>query len=178
MPPSTTAPLPHDRAHLPSDATLAASGWVKISRRDKLIASTPRVGQYFWVDFPHDAYPPEFVGEHPGIVVRAARHIADACIIVPVTSTPWEGAKHMQRLSKNPNPRGHAEGRVAWAVCDHLYTVHSARLRPVLDRFNRQAYPKTDAVDLQAIFAAIRRAMPQVFENPSDRVRGNEAQNP
>jgi uncharacterized protein YifN (PemK superfamily) len=141
---------------------------VKSSRRDRLIASTPRVGQYFWVDFPHDAYKPEFTGEHPGIVIRAARHLEDACIIVPVTSSPWDNAKHMHRLTRNPNPRGHAEGVVAWAVCDHLYTVHAARLRPVTDLRRRPIYPKVAPDDLQAVFAAIRKALHHVFETPPE----------
>ena len=133
-----------------------------------MIASTPRVGQYFWVDFPHDAYKPEFTGEHPGIVIRAARHLEDACVIVPVTSSPWENAKHMHRLARTPNPRGQAEGVIAWAVCDHLYTIHTARLRPVTDRHHRPTYPKVDPPDLRAVFAAIRKALHHVFEVPPD----------
>lgn len=65
-----------------------ASGWVRPSRRTPIIGSAPRLWQYYWVDFPHDAYTPEFVNEHPGIVVKAARRLADTCIIVPITSTP------------------------------------------------------------------------------------------
>ena len=34
---------------------------------------------------PHDHYPPEFVREHQGIVVRAARQLRDTCIVVPST---------------------------------------------------------------------------------------------
>lgn len=85
----------------PSDDEIRAAGWVRISRRDRLITSTPRVGQYFWIDFPHDAYPPEFVGEHPGIVVRAARQIHDTCIVVPLTSTPQVEAKHTHQLTQS-----------------------------------------------------------------------------
>src|SRR3546814_9470875 len=39
----------------------------------------------YWVDFPHDAYVPEFVNEHPGIIIRAANSLSDTCIILPVT---------------------------------------------------------------------------------------------
>jgi hypothetical protein len=61
----------------PTDGELDAAGWVRKSRRDRRILSRPRVGQYCWVDFPHDAYVPEFVGEHPGVVIRAARSLND-----------------------------------------------------------------------------------------------------
>ena len=72
-----------------------------------------------WVDFPHDAYEPEFVGEHPGIVVRAAQNFRhDTCIIVPVSSAEQRTGSQFHRLSKNPNPNG--SEIVAYAVCDHL----------------------------------------------------------
>ncbi|HEY8288374.1 MAG TPA: type II toxin-antitoxin system PemK/MazF family toxin [Acetobacteraceae bacterium] len=163
---STTRPAtrPVTEDTWPSDDAIIAAGWVRRSRRDRLIISRPRVGQYFWVDFPHDAYAPEFVGEHPGIVVRAARDLHDTCIIVPLTSRPQGGARHAHRLARNPNPRGHGEGITAWAVCDHLYTVHLARLRPIHDRYGRPAYPTADHADLLAIFSAIRGALHRVFE--------------
>jgi hypothetical protein len=47
----------------PTDSELKDAGWVKISRRERKILSRPRARQYYWVDFPHDAYAPEFVGE-------------------------------------------------------------------------------------------------------------------
>src|SRR3546814_12869768 len=86
----------------------------------------------YWVDFPHDAYVPEFVNEHPGIIFRAANSLSDTCIILPVTSAQQKAGTHFHQLSKNPNPRGHVEGRIAYVVCDHLYTVHVNRLRPLL----------------------------------------------
>ena len=152
----------------PSDDELKAAGWVRVSRRERLITSTPRVGQYFWIDFPHDAYHPEFVDEHPGIVIRAARQIHDTCIVVPLTSRPQDDAKHIHRLAINPNPRGQRDGIVAWAVCDHLYTVHIARLRPILDRYGRAVFPQASQGDLQGVFTAIRSALPRVFPSPPE----------
>src|SRR3546814_10885622 len=84
----------------------------------------------YWVDFPHDAYVPEFVNEHPGIIIRAANSLSDTCIILPVTSAQQKAGTHFHQLSKNPNPKGQAEGRIAYVVCDHLYTVNINRLRP------------------------------------------------
>src|SRR3546814_4906714 len=59
----------------------------------------------YWVDFPHDAYVPEFVNEHPGIIIRAANSLSDTCIILPVTSAQQKAGTHFHQLSKNPNPR-------------------------------------------------------------------------
>lgn len=147
---------------MPSDDELLKAGWVKRSRRDRLIQSVPRIGQAFWIDFPHDAYAPEFVGEHPGVVVRAARRLHDTCVVVPLTSCEQDDEKHTHKLKTNPNPVGRKKGIVAYAVCNHLYTVHLARLRPVVER-GRNLYPKVQKEDLDAIIAKIRVAMPHVF---------------
>jgi uncharacterized protein YifN (PemK superfamily) len=146
------------------DELCARHGLIKPSRRNRLIQSTPRVAQYFWVDFPHDAYQPEFVGEHPGIVIRAARTLQDTCIIVPVTSTPQRQAKHTHKLHNNPNPQ--YRDREVWAVCDHLYTIHTARLRPVKADRLHAIYPRVSAEDMSAIYACIRDALPNVFPVP------------
>lgn len=140
-----------------------AHGFIEPSRRQRSIISTPRVAQYFWVDFPHDAYAPEFVGEHPGIVIRAAQSFNDTCIIIPVTSTSQVIAKHIHKLQKNPNPKNPA--LEAWAVCSHLYTIHLARLRPVKVGY-KPVYPRVDQADMQAIYACIRHALPNVFSLP------------
>jgi len=156
----TVALPPHPLSEAELDELCTQYGLVKPSRRERLINATPRVSQYFWVDFPHDAYSPEFVGEHPGVVVRAARHLTDTCIIVPVTSTPQAEAKHIHRLQKNPNPN--YPDRPVWAVCNHLYTIHTARLRPIKLR-HRPQYVRVAAADMEAIYCCIRHALPNVF---------------
>lgn len=111
----------------PTDEELADYGYIRTSKRVRSIKSTPRVSQCLWVDFAHDAYAPEFVREHPCVVVRAAQKLDhDTCIIVPLTTSEQKQAPHNHKLAKNPNPR---DDREVWAVCDHLYTVNLARLR-------------------------------------------------
>lgn len=151
--------MPYDDEAPDLEGQCEAIGWVRPSRRQCSFNSTPRVGQYFWVDFPHDAYPPEFVEEHPGIVVRAAKSLNDTCIIVPVTSTPQQGAKHIHKLARNPNPK--TPSKDAWAICDHLYTVHRARLRPCTGKYGNHIFPKVEKADLDAICAAISASLPQ-----------------
>jgi uncharacterized protein YifN (PemK superfamily) len=140
-------------------------GFIRPSRRTRIINSTPRVRQYFWVDFPHDAYVPEFVGEHPGIVIRAARHLNDTCMIVPITSRLQKEAKHIYRLQKNPN-RQQPNLRV-WAVCDHIYTIHTARLRPLTHGYHPY-YPRVSQDDMEGIYACIRHALRNVFMTVPD----------
>jgi uncharacterized protein YifN (PemK superfamily) len=142
----------------PRDEELEKAGWVKISRRERRILSAPRVRQYYWIDFPHDAYAPEFVGEHPGIVIRGGA-LHDTCIIVPVTSKPQPDMKYVHKLSKNPNPVGHSRGVDAHVICSHLYTVNICRLRPVLDTKGNHMYPRIDQLDFEAICGLVRLAL-------------------
>lgn len=143
----------------PQHHEIIKAGYIPISRRERRIQSRPRVGQMYWVDFPHDAYVPEFVNEHPGIVIRAANSLHDTCIILPVTSAQQKAGTHFHQLSKNPNPKGHAEGRTAYVVCDHLYTVHVNRLRAVLSLKGHPVFPKVEAHDMAAIFGIVEKVL-------------------
>lgn len=135
----------------PTDDEIAAAGWFRKSRKALRIKSAPRSKQYYWVDFPHDAHAPEFVGEHPGIVLRGARKLEATCIIVPVTSKPQLNMRYVHQLKRNPNPRGRRDGIIAFVICDHLYTVHTCRLRPVLDLNGRASFPTVDGYDFDEI---------------------------
>lgn len=143
----------------PQHHEIIKAGYIPISRRERRIQSRPRVGQMYWVDFPHDAYVPEFVNEHPGIVIRAANSLHDTCIILPVTSAQQKAGTHFHQLSKNPNPKGHAEGRTAYVVCDHLYTVHVNRLRAVLSLKGYPIFPKVEPHDMVAIFGIVEKVL-------------------
>jgi uncharacterized protein YifN (PemK superfamily) len=148
-------PFPHHHE-------IIKAGYVPISRRERRIVSRPRMGQMYWVDFPHDAYAPEFVNEHPGIVIRAANSLHDTCIILPVTSAQQKAGSHFHELSKNPNPKGQAEGRIAYVVCDHLYTVNINRLRPLIHN-GKAIYPKVEPHDLTAIFTTVQNVLGAAF---------------
>jgi uncharacterized protein YifN (PemK superfamily) len=131
-------------------------------QRQTILKRTPRIGQYFWVDFPKDAFPPEFVEPHPGIIIRAAQALHGTCIIVPVTTKPQIETRHAHPLSRNPHPE--YPTLQAWAVCNHLYTVHVARLRPIWNRQRQEnVFPRVDQADMDAIYACIRYALPNVF---------------
>lgn len=59
----------------PTHEEIIRAGYVPLSRRVGRLQSRPRVGQMYWVDFPHDAYAPEFEREHPGIIVRDRKSV-------------------------------------------------------------------------------------------------------
>ena len=162
-------PFPHHHE-------IIKAGYVPISRRERRIVSRPRVGQMYWIDFPHDAYAPEFVNEHPGIVIRAANTLHDTCIILPVTSAQQKAGTHFHELSKNPNPKGEAEGRIAYVVCDHLYTVNINRLRPLVHKGNA-IFPKVEPQDLIAIFKVVQTVLGAAFA-PAQTAMASAATHP
>ena len=151
------------KPRFPNDAELHRAGWLRPSRRlrDPAIVSSPRVGSAFWVDFAHDHYEPEFCGEHPGVVLRAVSNLSSGtCIVVPLSTAEQRALPYIHMLAENPNPKGRAEGRVAYAVCNHLYTVHVNRLRPFRTQRGSVALARVNEGDLRAIFCAVRAAMP------------------
>ncbi len=151
--------MPHETPPKIDDLCLQR-GFIRPSRRTRIITRTPRMGQYYWVDYPHDAYEPEFFGPHPGIVIRAAKGFGDPCSIVPITSTSQPAGAHVHKLSKNPNP--YEPNRPVWAICSHIYTVSLPRLRPVFAPAGA-VFPRVDQKDMEAIFACIRAAYPAAF---------------
>jgi uncharacterized protein YifN (PemK superfamily) len=153
----------------PSDEEIEAKGWVKESRRDRRINSAPRAGQYYWVDFPHDAYEPEFVGEHPGIVIRGGKLTHGTCIVVPVTTRPQVEERYVHQLKVNPNPKGEKEGKVGYVICDHLYTVNICRLRPVIGLKGQVIYPRIESADFAHICELVQLALfpPQPAQKPA-----------
>lgn len=147
------------RMAFPSDEELVQAGWVRISRRERRIQSSTRARQYYWVDFPHDAYAPEFVGEHPGVVIRGGQSLHATSIVVPVTSQPQKDERYVHKLLQNPNPVGHRDGIGAYVICNHLYTVNICRLRPILDPKGRPIYPRVEQADFEGICELIRKAL-------------------
>lgn len=144
----------------PAHEEIVQAGYVPLSRRAGRLMSRPRISQMYWVDFPHDAYAPEFEGEHPGIVIRASKKLFhDTCIVLPVTSAEQKAGSHFHQLARNPNPRGRDQGITAFVVCDHLYTVNTNRLRPLVDAKGRLVFPRVEASDMQTIFKILEKVL-------------------
>lgn len=127
------------------------------------LRSTPRVRQVYWVEFPNENVPPEFKGEHPGLVVRAAKHLRDACVVLPITSAKQKIGTHFHQLSKNPNPKGEMDGLISYVVCDHMYTVHMIRMRPLLTIQGNPTFPKVGQEDFNEICQKVKKAFHNLF---------------
>lgn len=127
------------------------------------LSSTPRVRQVYWVEFPNDNIPPEFKGEHPGLVVRAAKHLKDACVVLPITSANQIIGTHFHQLRKNPNPKGERDKLISYVVCDHMYTVHLIRMRPLLTIKGEPTFPKVNQDDFDEICEKVKKAFHHLF---------------
>lgn len=150
----------------PTREQLRSKNFVRLSVPRMEVRSRPRVGQYYWVNFPHDAWKPEFYERHPCIIIRSARKsVDDTCIVVPVTSKHSSSNIHSIKLSVNPNPFGQRDGVEVWAVCDHIYTVHLNRLRLVRDLHGSMGWGQLSDADLLTVFAGVRKALHRVVED-------------
>jgi mRNA interferase MazF len=147
----------------PTDEELLKAGWIRASRRNVSLHSSPRVGKVYWVDFPTDAYSPEFENMHPGVVIRSARRLADHCIVVPLTHRDQSTNPHGHKLSKNPRIDDPTD---AWAVCDHIYTVATGRLREIINKKGKPYHPSLAQADLIAIFTKIQAVLAPVYSAP------------
>ncbi|WP_298922400.1 type II toxin-antitoxin system PemK/MazF family toxin [uncultured Roseobacter sp.] len=147
----------------PTHEEIVSAGYVPLSRRTGRLTSRPRVSQMYWVDFHHDAYSPEFEREHPGIIIRAAQKLHhDTCIVLPVTSAAQKAGTHFHTLSWNPNTDGRKKGITAHVVCDHLYTVNTNRLRPLIWQ-GKPYFPRAYPEDMTAIFGILEKVLNASF---------------
>ncbi len=116
-----------------------------------------RLGEVYWCDFSPLNWPPEFDYKHLVVVVRGAKKEFGAHVIIPLTKRPQTDNPHGYQLVHNPNPGSADE---SWAVCDHVYTVASERLKLLRDSKGVTKEPgRIDAVDLREISHRVFNAL-------------------
>lgn len=142
---------------------IISSSDIRSNKRSRRLRSVPRVRQVYWVEFPNENIPPEFKGEHPGLVVRAAKHLRDACVVLPITSATQRIGTHFHQLRINPNPNGEMEGLISYVVCDHMYTVNIIRMRPLLSINKSPIFPKVNEEDFNEICEKVKKAFHNLF---------------
>lgn len=91
------------------------------------IKSAPKVGQFYWCDFPEDAQLPEFWKCRPVIVVSYKNTLHGTVTVVPCTTL--EPQERYARMSRWSFPLGTSiDGRQSWAICDKVTCVAVSRL--------------------------------------------------
>jgi len=127
------------------------------------LKSAPRFGEVYWCDFSISNVLPEFDAEHPAVIIRSGGKLVHPHLVVPLTSRDHTGDVYAHALLHNPVPS--KSPRASWAVCNHIYTVASERLRPITDpaNFNNPIYPKLSTDDLTAISLLVRKALLRIL---------------
>ncbi|MBI5940043.1 MAG: type II toxin-antitoxin system PemK/MazF family toxin [Caulobacterales bacterium] len=111
-----------------ADKAVPSISAIRAKPRSRLEQNT-RVGHVYWCSFSEHNWPPEFDAPHLVVVIRGGQQHDGSHVVVPLTKRAQTG-EFSYRLKGNPNPRSAPE---TWAVCDHIYTVASARLAPLRD---------------------------------------------
>ena len=121
------------------------------------IGRSTRVGEVYWCAFSPHNWTPEFDDTHLVVIIRGGRKDRGAHMVVPLTKQPQNENPHGYRLTRNPNPGSAPE---AWAVCDHVYTVASERLKLLRDHNGKTKTPeKIDDDDLREIGRRVFKAL-------------------
>jgi mRNA interferase MazF len=95
------------------------------------IKAAPSIREIYWCDFPLDPILPEMGKTRPALVVSFKNTLTGHCLVLPISTDPQDGmsAAWAHRLSLELEP-----GRVSYVVCNHLYTVATARLQPLVGK--------------------------------------------
>jgi mRNA interferase MazF len=121
------------------------------------IRRSTRLGEVYWCAFSPHHYPPEFDDKHLVVVIRGAKPVFGAHVLVPLTKKPQVDNPHGYKLIRNPNPRSADQ---SWAVCDHIYTVASERLQRLRDSKGVMREPeRIDAADFREISLRVLNAL-------------------
>ena len=86
------------------------------------LKSAPKIKEFFWCDFPHDAQLPEFWKRRPVIIVTGNNTLHGTAVVVPCSTSAQTGNKWAFPLKET------IDGKAAWAICDKPSTVAVSRL--------------------------------------------------
>lgn len=88
------------------------------------------------------------------VIVSYKHTLHGHCLVVPTSTDPQEGksADWAHKLSIRPDKK-----RETWVVCNHLYTVSTARLSPEYG-----AIPRVPEGEFNEILAKILKWLPSV----------------
>ncbi|MFC7378090.1 type II toxin-antitoxin system PemK/MazF family toxin [Brevundimonas sp. GCM10030266] len=116
-----------------------------------------RVGEVYWCDFSPMNWPPEFDDQHLVVILRGGKIAGDIHVVTPLTKSDQSANPHGYQLAHNPNP---GSAKDSWAVCNHVYSVASERLKPLRDGGgNRKPPEKLHPDDLHEISRRVRNAL-------------------
>lgn len=122
------------------------------------IIAAPAIRQVYWCDFWRDARLPEMWKTRPALIVSYQNSLYGPCAVVPISTDSQDGkaAKWAHKL------QGGLEGRDAWVVCNHLYTICPSRLSPF-----KSPIPRLNEDEFHEILAIVLKWLPKLPEPKS-----------
>jgi len=119
------------------------------------IKAAPQIRQLYWCDFWKDAILPEMWKMRPVLVVSFRHTLSGHCLVLPTSTDPQEGEseKWAHKLARRIH-----QGMDSWVVCNHPYTVSTARLQPLAG----PTIPRLDEAEFNQIVRRMFKWLPVV----------------
>ncbi len=123
-------------------------------RIEPRIKAAPKIRQLYWCDFRGDVLLPEMGKVRPVLIISYRNSLYGHCLVLPTSTDPQQGesAKWAHPLSIKVD--GH---RRSWVVCNHLYTVSTARLQPLFGSM----IPRLDEAEFNQILTKVMAWLPK-----------------
>ena len=119
------------------------------------IKAAPRIRQIYLCDFWREAIYPEFWKTRPVLIVSKRATLDGHALALPISASPQDSRMpwiHPLRFDWSP-----AQARQRWVICDHIYTVSTARLQPV----GRFGVPRLEAGEFSEIVGRMLACLPE-----------------
>ena len=129
-------------------------------RIEPCIQSAPRVRQIYWCGFGLSPILPEIGKLRPALIVSFKNKLRGHCLVLPISSGRQDGGGK-EWAHKLETAIGDAQE--SFVVCNHLYTVSTARLQP----FGSAQIPRLAEQEFNLILRLMYRGLPRL---PSDQV--------
>ena len=120
-------------------------------RRELRIRSAPRAKQVFWCAYPDPAHTevPEFYKRRPVVVLSRKATLYGVVTVVPLSGKPQSGNRNSLQMHSP------IEGKIVWAVCNHIHTLSTRRLHPPAG-----GIPKVSDEDFREILKRVCNNLP------------------
>jgi len=120
------------------------------------IKSAPKVRQIYWCDFGSSPVLPEMGKLRPALIISFRNKLVGHCLVLPISSGEQLGeAEQWAHRLEVP----FVEGRDSFVICNHLYTVATARLQPLMS----EKVPRLNELEFNRILERVYRWLPSLL---------------
>jgi mRNA interferase MazF len=124
-------------------------------RKEPRIKAAPKIRQLYWCDFRGDVMLPEMGKVRPVLIVSYKNTLYGHCLVLPTSTDPQDGESEKWAHQLSIKVDGH---RQSWVVCNHLYTVSTARLQPLIGK----AIPRVAEDEFNQILTKMMAWLPKL----------------